>query len=303
MITPYSGAIPDKATMDKDTFANSINPYLTYIDDTFVPEVNALETNVNAKEASAVYSADIATSAADYQGEWVSQGYALGQSVSYGGTTYMCKLTHVTGFAVTNTTYWQPTGIASIISGLTSKTTPVDADLIGIVDSDDSNVLKKLTFANLKAWVLSFLATNNQSFSAYAGTTQILATNTTTKININTEVFDTASAYDATTNYRFQPTVEGYYQLNAQVFCTSSATITRGRVLFFRNATSAVSHTGDDIGNNGLILGVSGSTIMYLNGSTDYVEIYANMVSAGTINTTISGENNNRFSGSLIRGA
>ena len=39
------------------------------------------------------------------------------------------------------------------IHAATSKTTPVDADELGIVDSATSNVLKKLTFANLAAWV------------------------------------------------------------------------------------------------------------------------------------------------------
>lgn len=45
--------------------------------------------------------------------------------------------------------------IAASVHAATSKTTPVDADEIGIIDSAASNVLKKLTFANLKAWVWS----------------------------------------------------------------------------------------------------------------------------------------------------
>lgn len=40
----------------------------------------------------------------------------------------------------------------------TSKTTPVDADSLPISDSAASNALKKLTFANLWAWVKSKLA-------------------------------------------------------------------------------------------------------------------------------------------------
>jgi hypothetical protein len=43
------------------------------------------------------------------------------------------------------------------ISGLTAKATPVDADLVGIGDSAASFSFKKLTFANLKAWVQSWL--------------------------------------------------------------------------------------------------------------------------------------------------
>lgn len=126
---------------------------------TYATQANALETNVNAKEVSTNNYANIASSAANFQGEWVSQGYTLGQSVSSGGTTYMCKLTHVTGQAVTNTTYWQPTGLSGIIAGATEKTTPIDADIIGIGDSTTAFSLKKLTWANLKATLKTYFDT------------------------------------------------------------------------------------------------------------------------------------------------
>ena len=47
----------------------------------------------------------------------------------------------------------------SFSTSLTSKTTPVDADTLNLVDSADSNKAKKLSFANLKAWILSFIPT------------------------------------------------------------------------------------------------------------------------------------------------
>jgi hypothetical protein len=43
------------------------------------------------------------------------------------------------------------TSIGTLINGATSKTTPVDADQIGLMDSAASNVLKKLSWANIKA--------------------------------------------------------------------------------------------------------------------------------------------------------
>lgn len=46
---------------------------------------------------------------------------------------------------------------ATLVNSATSKTTPVDADLIPIVDSAASNILKKLTWANLKATLLTWL--------------------------------------------------------------------------------------------------------------------------------------------------
>ena len=44
-------------------------------------------------------------------------------------------------------------------TALTSKTLPVDADTVNLSDSADSNKAKKLSFANLKAWILSFVPT------------------------------------------------------------------------------------------------------------------------------------------------
>lgn len=49
------------------------------------------------------------------------------------------------------------TVLAATITAATSKTTPVDADELPLVDSAASNVLKKLTWANLKATLLTWL--------------------------------------------------------------------------------------------------------------------------------------------------
>lgn len=47
-------------------------------------------------------------------------------------------------------------GLGGAISGAASKATPADADTIGISDSAASGILKKLTFANLRTWLMSF---------------------------------------------------------------------------------------------------------------------------------------------------
>jgi hypothetical protein len=43
------------------------------------------------------------------------------------------------------------TSIGALINGATDKSTPVDADYVGLMDSADSNILKKLSWANIKA--------------------------------------------------------------------------------------------------------------------------------------------------------
>jgi hypothetical protein len=74
---------------------------------------------------------------------------------------------------------WQTPGgadVAAAINGATGKTTPVDADALGIVDSAASNVLKKLTWANLKATLKSYFDTLYAATDA--GLTALAAFNT-----------------------------------------------------------------------------------------------------------------------------
>lgn len=52
-----------------------------------------------------------------------------------------------------------PTTLGAIVSGADAKTTPVDADLIPLVDSAASTLLKKLTWANVKATAKTYFDT------------------------------------------------------------------------------------------------------------------------------------------------
>lgn len=55
------------------------------------------------------------------------------------------------------------TTIGTLINGATSKATPVDADQLGLVDSAGSNILKQLSWANLKATVKTYFDTLYQA--------------------------------------------------------------------------------------------------------------------------------------------
>jgi hypothetical protein len=63
------------------------------------------------------------------------------------------------------------TTVGTLISGATAKTTPIDADTVGLSDSAASNVLKKVTWANVKATLKAYLDTLYATIShAHAGT-------------------------------------------------------------------------------------------------------------------------------------
>mgnify|MGYP003348389678 CR=1 FL=1 len=55
------------------------------------------------------------------------------------------------------------------------------------------------------------------AFSAVPNQNQSVTSGSEVKVSLQTKLFDTANAFDNTTNYRFQPTVAGYYQINAQI--------------------------------------------------------------------------------------
>ncbi|MFA5636008.1 MAG: hypothetical protein WC977_08880, partial [Anaerovoracaceae bacterium] len=61
------------------------------------------------------------------------------------------------------------TSIGALINGATAKTTPVDTDSIGLSDSAAGNILKKVTWANIKATLKSYFDAIYSTFSGSYG--------------------------------------------------------------------------------------------------------------------------------------
>lgn len=146
------------------------------------------------------------------------------------------------------------------------------------------------------------------AFSAYFnGNTQSLTASTWTKVTMNAKDFDTNSNYD-TTNYRFTPTIAGYYQITGIVFfSTSSASASGASVAIYKNG-SIYKGVATYTPANGAMEGSISLPILF-NGSTDYVEIYVWISTAGntylgSTNTGYGGAGgaNALFNGYLIRG-
>ena len=80
------------------------------------------------------------------------------------------------------------------------------------------------------------------SFSATLSATQTVSADTYTKIAYATEHWDTDSKYDASTNYRFTPTIAGYYEFIIGTRSNSSTTnivaLYKNGVLFRRGVSS-----------------------------------------------------------------
>ncbi|MBT2326136.1 hypothetical protein J7E62_27790 [Variovorax paradoxus] len=78
---------------------------------------------------------------------------------TFNGTTGKIVKDSGLTLAGTNTGDETTTTAGALINGATSKTTPVDADYLGLMDSAASNVLKKLSWANLKATLKTYFDT------------------------------------------------------------------------------------------------------------------------------------------------
>ena len=143
---------------------------------------------------------------------------------------------------------------------------------------------------------------NMPAFSAYLSANQNLTSATYTKVTINTETFDTANAYDNTTNYRFTPQVAGYYQISGAVaFNSTGANPTTSIGLIYKNGTAIKSGIGASVAS---AYAVVTTGLIYLNGSTDYVELYAYASGGtGTLYVQASGTSYTYFDGVLVRTA
>lgn len=128
------------------------------------------------------------------------------------------------------------------------------------------------------------------AFAAYQSSAQSLAANTNTKISLQSEDFDTAGAFDSATNYRFQPTTAGYYQINGAV--VASTNVGQCIAFIYKNGTTA--HKNGVNGAYGSVV----SSLVYLNGSTDFIELWAVFVTGANTNASA---NQTYFNGCFMR--
>ena len=207
------------------------------------------------------------------------------------GTTVVLTSGATSGDTVTTISFL----VSSVLNAIPSTTGAVITSYIL-----DANVTTaKIADANVTQIKLAAgVAGNGPAFSAYGTAGQSIATATFTKIAFNTEIFDTNNNYDSTTNYRFTPTVAGYYQINANIFTTASAAGLAFIVVYKNGSTYC---NGNIVPNtNGGYITVN--CLVQCNGSTDYIEIYAYQ-NSGVSLTFGSSTSAFQFSGAMVRSA
>lgn len=142
------------------------------------------------------------------------------------------------------------------------------------------------------------------AFSAYASASQTVTSATVTKVAIDTEQFDTNSNFDPTTNYRFTPTVAGYYQVNGSLRGLATTTFTSMTVYIYKNGSAYKRTQLTTTFTAGNASQLSVADVIYMNGSTDYLELWGNVNGTGTLSFAFgSADATSFFSAALVRGA
>jgi len=117
---------------------------------------------------------------------------------------------------------------------------------------------------------------------------QSIPDNTLTALTWTTEDIDTHGFHDTVTNNtRITPNVEGYYEFSFTYYSALQTTPADMDVCARKNGSGTIA-SGTRTPGAAVATGVSGTTIVSMNGTTDYIEILALQNSSGAVNTNVS---------------
>lgn len=136
-------------------------------------------------------------------------------------------------------------------------------------------------------------ATAAPTFSYYQSSAQTFSSTTVTKLTFTSNDWDTTSGMFASS--RFTPTIAGYYQISGGF---AMATVATGCfTLLYKNGVSFKTLFAYQNSNGNAAYG---SALVYLNGSTDYVELYGFLIVGQAI---LTGTANTYFQAAMVRSA
>jgi hypothetical protein len=172
-----------------------------------------------------------------------------------------------------------PKVTSNLITGATAETAPATDDVLLFYDTS-ATALRKITFADFG---------NTPAFEAHLSASQTSITDATyTKVNNNTEIFDTDNAYDNATNYRFTPQVAGKYFVYSGIAVSGSANdaIINSQNAIYKNGSAyrTLDQNSGSTSANYHAANLYNYAIIDMNGTTDYLELFGRVdVSSGTV--------------------
>lgn len=142
---------------------------------------------------------------------------------------------------------------------------------------------------------------NNPIFSIVRTGTFSVSSNSNTVVPYNTSDFDTNGGWN-NTSYQYKPTVAGYYQFNWCVTINALAAGGTQEFFAFLSKNGTIYAWGNNLMPSTVhYSATTGSCIVYMNGSTDYVTISVYQNSGGAVNLNPIDVFPMRFTGYMLR--
>tara|TARA_R100000734_G_C3252592_1_gene53675 strand:- start:74 stop:658 length:585 start_codon:yes stop_codon:yes gene_type:complete len=175
-----------------------------------------------------------------------------------------------------------------------NKISPATGTALQVGDSGDTITIPSGATITNNGTQTGFGGTNTPNFHAYSSSNQVFTRNTATLLKFDTEVFDTASAYNNTaSNYKFVVPSAGKYFVNTQAFFVNNDAvyIVQCWLYIYKNGSEAMragfdTNSGDSMRKNI----VKCNTMLNL-AQNDYLQVYAYCETlGGSDDAQISGE-------------
>ena len=120
------------------------------------------------------------------------------------------------------------------------------------------------------------------AFEAQLSSDQAVGDNVDTKLAANTEIYDTDSDYDNSSDYRFTPQSAGKYFVYGNIYGDPQSASDLVYVYSYikKNGSTVAQQAIDTRNNNGREFSVFIQAIVDMDGSSDYVELWGNVNAA-----------------------
>jgi hypothetical protein len=181
---------------------------------------------------------------------------------------------------LTNKTLSSPT--------LTSPVINVGVSGTAILDEDDMASDSDTHLATQQS-IKAYIDTRSGGVSVYRAANQAIGAAAWTKVQYDTEEFDTNTEYDPVTNFRFTPTTAGKYTFYATVRIDDVDEYNGYSIAVYKNGTidkgsidnKGREQTSGEAGN--APHNISCTATLDANGTTDYFEIFVNFGTAENV--------------------
>jgi hypothetical protein len=216
---------------------------------------------------------------------------------SFGAAANILSLSNLTQF-------WYNTGSIQSASpqmvmaqGGTADLRANNISVIGVVlqDSNGSVVFNGPSYMTTLVVDVNKRVWSIPAFGAYPTSNQSYNSNVISKVTLGSVEFDTNTNFSTS---RFSPNVAGYYQINAQLKIAATGTALAAAVHIYKNGAA---YRTNDVGTLGASMIRAIASIVYMNGTTDYLEMYAYTFDNAGAPQVVSGSANTFLNGCLVR--